>query len=84
MTQSLKTTKKLRDESIRTEVYPNPQDKLQKQLKYANKKSIPYVIIIGPEEVEKGFVTLKNMVSGEQKTDNLAKIITSNITKPLP
>ncbi len=64
---SLQTSSKLRKNKIRTEVFPG-LEKLEKQLKYADKKGIPYVIIIGPYEVEKNVVKLKNMKTGEQKT----------------
>lgn len=49
-----------------TEVYPEPASKLDKQLKYANKKGIPFVGIIGDNEVREGKLTIKNMASGEQ------------------
>ena len=65
--QSLKTAKNLRNKGVKTEVYPTIEDRLDKQLKYANKKGIPYVIIIGPEETEKGVFKLKDMKTGEQK-----------------
>ena len=41
--------------------------KLDKQLKYANAKGIPYVAIIGPEEAAQNEVKVKNMATGEQK-----------------
>lgn len=56
----------LRKNNINTDLYSDPNIKIDKQLKYANKKNIPFVIIIGPEEIEKGVVVLKNMSSGEQ------------------
>lgn len=59
-------TQLLRKNNINTELYPDSDVKLDKQLKYANKKGIPYVIIIGPEEAEKNTIKLKNMKTGEQ------------------
>lgn len=56
----------LRDAGINTELYPEPV-KLEKQLKYANAKGIPYVAILGPEEISKNIIKIKNMQSGEQK-----------------
>lgn len=50
---------------ISAEIYPNPS-KLNKQMKYANSRNIPYVIIIGSEEMENGKLSLKDMKSGEQ------------------
>jgi len=66
--QSINVSKILRNNNIAVELYPDPVVKLDKQLKYANRRGIPFVIIIGPEESEKGVVKLKNMKTGEQKT----------------
>ncbi|KKU58408.1 MAG: Histidyl-tRNA synthetase [Candidatus Amesbacteria bacterium GW2011_GWA2_47_11b] len=57
----------LRDAGINTELYPDASAKLDKQLKYANAKGIPYVAIIGPEEAAQNEVKVKNMATGEQK-----------------
>ena len=62
--ESLKVASELRSAGISAEVYVN-DDKLKKQLDYANKKRIPLVLIIGPDEKERGEVVLKDM---EQKT----------------
>lgn len=70
---SLNLAQKLRSEKIKTEVYPTV-DKLDKQLKYANNKNIPFVVIIGPEEVKKNIVKLKNMKTGEQKEISQSEI----------
>ena len=59
---------------IKTEIYPS-LDKLDKQLKYADKKNIPYVLIIGPEEVKKDVVKLKNMKTGEQEEMKIEEVI---------
>jgi len=63
---SLAIAQKLRESKISTEVLPSSSEKLDKQLKYADRKGIPFVIIIGPEELNKNVVKLKNMKSGEQ------------------
>ena len=63
---SLIIADELRKNNISTILYPVPTEKLDKQLKYANKKGIPYVIIIGPEEITTEKVVLKDMKSGEQ------------------
>lgn len=68
--KSLQVANKLRASEIKTEVYPNP-DKLSTQLKEANNKSVPYVVIIGPDEVEKNEVRLKDM---ENKTEEVLKL----------
>lgn len=65
---SQKLAKNLRKLNINTDLYPDPNDKLDKQLKYADKKRIPYVAIIGPKETKENTVTLKNLKTKEQKT----------------
>ena len=67
---SLSLAKKLRSEGKMVILYPDLTAKLEKQLKYANKKGIEEVYIIGPEEAEKNQVKIKNMKTGEQKTVN--------------
>jgi histidyl-tRNA synthetase len=66
--KSLELAKFLRDKDINTELYPDAGAKMEKQLKYANNKNIPYVLILGPEELANGAVKIKNMQTGEQKT----------------
>ena len=74
MTNSLKLASKLRENNIKTDLYPdNP--KLKKQLQYANNNSIPYVVIIGEDEIKSNLFTLKNMVSGKQEKLSLEEII---------
>lgn len=65
----------LRDKNIASEIYPDSV-KIQKQLDYANKKMIPYVIVIGSEEVKSGLLTIKNMKTGEQEKKSISEIIT--------
>ena len=64
---SLGVARELRENNINTEIYPDQNAKLEKQLKYADKKQIPYVIIIGQDEVEKNIVTLKNLLTKKQR-----------------
>jgi histidyl-tRNA synthetase len=64
----------LRNQGIDTELYPSPV-KMKKQMKYANSKGIPHVIIIGEEEIESGLLTLKDMTSGESGKYSLADIM---------
>ncbi|GAB3755264.1 histidine--tRNA ligase [Spirosoma pomorum] len=56
----------LRASGLAAEVYPDLA-KVKKMLDYANAKQIPYVALIGSEEVQTGTVSLKNMVTGEQR-----------------
>jgi histidyl-tRNA synthetase len=65
----------LRAAGIATEVYPD-LDKLKKQLNYADKKKIPYAIIIGSEEIASGNLTLKNLETGQQTTLSIDEIPT--------
>jgi histidyl-tRNA synthetase len=55
-----------RQAGIAAEIYPD-NVKMKKQMSYANSKNIPFVAIIGENEINEGKVTLKNMETGEQK-----------------
>ncbi|MDY4789022.1 MAG: histidine--tRNA ligase [Bacteroidales bacterium] len=72
--QCLQYAKILRSKGIKTEIYPE-EVKLQKQMKYANDKKIPYVALLGQKEIEEGVIVLKNMISGEQTSLTLEQII---------
>ena len=63
----------LRDNGIATEIYPESA-KMKKQMEYANRRGIPYVVIIGSNELERGVATIKNMRSGEQMEVSLNDI----------
>lgn len=70
---SMKAIKKLRENGIKSELYPDAA-KLKKQMNYANKREIPFVVLVGEQEVSEGKFTLKNMLTGEQSLcdiDNL-------------
>ena len=54
-----------RDAGIRAEIYPD-STKMKKQMGYANDKNIPFVAIVGENEMNEGKLTLKNMTTGEQ------------------
>lgn len=72
---SIDTASKLTQLGINTFLYPQP-DKLAKQFKYASTEKIPFVLVLGPDEVKNKTITLKNMSTGKQTEDSL-----SNITK---
>ena len=57
---------KLRKQGINTELYPEAA-KMKKQMKYANDKNIPFVVMIGNHEIEKDILSVKNMETGDQK-----------------
>ncbi|WP_299526965.1 histidine--tRNA ligase [Winogradskyella sp.] len=63
----LKAISELRQQGVKAELYPDSA-KMKKQMTYANKRSIPYVVLVGEEELNSGTFTLKNMESGEQQT----------------
>ncbi|MEN0048571.1 MAG: histidine--tRNA ligase [Bacteroidota bacterium] len=59
---------------INAEIYPEPT-KMKKQMKYANARNVPYVILVGSQEMESGELSFKNMVTGEQEKLTLEAII---------
>lgn len=65
---------RLRGKGIRGELY-HESSKFDKQFKYAEKKNIPYVVIIGEAEMEKGTCKVKNTVSGEQRELEAEKLV---------
>jgi len=67
--EALSITTKLRAKDIPSEIYPD-QSKLKKQLSYANKNHIPWVITIGEDELKAGLFTLKEMASGVSRQLN--------------
>ncbi len=62
---AMRIMRTLRDSGVATEIYPEPA-KMKKQMEYANRRSIPYVVIIGSNELQNGLATVKNMRTGEQ------------------
>lgn len=64
---SYKAIQSLRANGIVAELYPDTS-KLKKQITYANKRSIPYVVLVGDEEMAANTFTLKNMSTGTQET----------------
>lgn len=78
--QSLKAFTILQSMGITTEIYPDARAKLDKQLKYADRKGIPFVIILGPEEITLGKATLKNLSTGKQETADLNSLIKKYFT----
>ena len=70
----MKAMKLLRSEGLRTEMYPSSA-KLKKQMNYANNKKIPFVVLVGEQEIEQGNFKLKNMKTGEQSSCNQEELI---------
>jgi len=71
---AMKAIRKLRAENIIAEVYPDSA-KMGKQMKYADKRNIPYVILAGEEEMNQQKYTLKHMKSGEQSSEEIQGLI---------
>ena len=71
---ALKTIRKLRAAGISAELYPDTA-KMKKQMTYAHRREIPYVVLAGAEEVREELFTFKNMVSGEQLKLSLDQLV---------
>ncbi len=78
-TYALPLLQQLRNQGINAELYPAGA-KIKKQLDYANNKHIPYVVVIGSDEIQSGQLTFKNMQSGEQQKLTADAII-AEVTK---
>ncbi|RZN80995.1 MAG: histidine--tRNA ligase [Winogradskyella sp.] len=70
----LKAVSSLRDTGINAELYPDAA-KMKKQMNYANKRDIPFVVLVGDEELRTNSFTLKDMSSGEQQKLQLEDLI---------
>jgi histidyl-tRNA synthetase len=73
--ESLAVARELRAVGVTCDVFMKPEAKLGKQLAYAEARGIPYVIIVGPEEVAAGAVQLKNMARREQRQVSRGKLV---------
>lgn len=71
---SLGALAKVRAKSIRAEIFPDAS-KMKKQMSYANSKGIPFVALVGENEMAEGKITLKNMESGEQSLVTVDELI---------
>lgn len=69
-----KVATELRKNNINVEIYPGVT-KIAKQLNYANKLGIPFVLLCGEDEEKKNQVTIKDMKTGKQKTVTLSKVV---------
>ena len=71
---ALKAIQSLRDQGIRSELYPDAA-KMKKQMAYADRRAIPFVVLAGAKEIEEGRFTLKDMGSGEQVSCNQEELM---------
>jgi histidyl-tRNA synthetase len=67
--ESLALANQLRSAGLKVSCYPQA-DKLSKQLKYADRIGINIAVLLGPDEIGKGIVTLKNLSTGDQTTED--------------
>ncbi|QOD61073.1 histidine--tRNA ligase [Polaribacter haliotis] len=70
----MKAISELRKNDVKSELYPDSA-KMKKQMNYANKREIEFVVLVGSQEMEKQEFTLKNMVSGEQSKLSLSELV---------
>lgn len=73
-TKSIEIATKLRNNGINTLIYTN-NAKIKNQFKYASRLNIPYVIVIGEDEIKENKVALKNMENGEQQSLSIEEVI---------
>jgi len=74
MLYGMKVTQSLRNAGYAAEVYPDTA-KLKKQLEYADKKMIPFAIVIGEDEMKSGLLSVKNLKTGEQHKQTLEQFL---------
>ena len=72
--KALEVATALRNKNINAEVYLENK-KIKAKFKYADRLAIPYVIVIGEDEIANNIVTLKNMQTGEQETLKIEEVI---------
>ena len=68
--------KQLRDQDVKAEIYPDSA-KMKKQMSYANSKKIPFVVLVGENEMKEQKLTLKNMQTGEQNLLTVQELVDS-------
>nr|MBP3680714.1 histidine--tRNA ligase [Clostridia bacterium] len=73
-TKSIEIATKLRNAGINTQIYTN-NAKIKNQFKYASRLNIPYVIVIGEDEIKENKISLKNMENGEQVSISIEEAI---------
>lgn len=67
---ALQLVSQLREKGVKADLYPSSA-KMQKQMKYAHNRNVPYVILIGAQELEEGSFVVKDMKQGNQKSYSL-------------
>lgn len=72
---SMQAVTKLRRNGIRTEMYPDA-GRMGRQMTYADRKNIPYVVLCGSKEIEASSYTVRNMATGEQSSLSFEELLT--------
>ena len=70
---ALKLVSQLRKSGVKADIYPSSA-KMQKQMKYANNRNVPYVVLIGEQELDENSFVVKNMKAGTQEEYSLGKV----------
>ena len=74
LTHCIRLAALTRQAGIRTEVYPDSV-KMKKQMSYASNSNIPFVALVGEDEIKNNTISLKNMETGEQKSVTVEEAI---------
>jgi histidyl-tRNA synthetase len=72
---SLALARELRAAGLKVETALEPRDRLSKQFKYADRKGIPFALVLGPDELTRGEVVVKDLRSGEQRAVARAAVV---------
>ncbi len=75
MPEYLKIAQNLRKSGLRTDLFIEAGENIGKQLKYADKKQIPWVLIYGPDEQKEGVILIKNMKTGQQERVSVEELL---------
>lgn len=70
---ALKLVSQLRKSGVKADIYPSSA-KMQKQMKYANNRNVPFVVLIGEQELDNNSFVVKNMKAGTQEEYSLGKV----------
>lgn len=74
MDYCLPVLEKMRQKGVAAEIFPQSA-KMKKQMSYADNKGIPYVVLVGEDEMKNGVLTLKNMETGEQTSHSAEELV---------
>ena len=86
MAPAIALAETLRSAGLRVQLY-GEQKKFKQKMAYANKLGVPYAVLLGEDEIEKGLCSVKNMQSGEQlllSPEDAAKLIQAAVTAQCP